>query len=213
MVSVVRRVRGCQAMPQCPTKGQTETDGRREGEKAVDESQKGTTRALEEPSKRRQHSGICGRKPRLPVVRPSPVDKSRWAATLANDHRPSPLHLGSIESWCNADPPTPRWHTPLTLVRGQALRWTPSSTPNRKSVLVRNKYRPRAMALFSAAAELPRTIRETACLQACKPASSARPTVEPAPWRKRPADAGRKKVRRLLQRLGLYGRRMAGYRP
>ncbi|KAL7956098.1 hypothetical protein V8C34DRAFT_315961 [Trichoderma compactum] len=179
MVSVVRRVRGCQAMPQCPTKGQTETDGRREGEKAVDEK----------PSKRRQHSGICGRKPRLPVVRPSPVDKSRWAVTLANDHRPSPLHLGSIESWCNADPPTPRWHTPLTLVRGQALRWTPSSTPNRKSVLVRNKQ------------------------LVCKPASSARPTVEPAPWRKRPADAGRKKVRRLLQRLGLYGRRMAGYRP
>ncbi|KAF3062533.1 hypothetical protein CFAM422_010608 [Trichoderma lentiforme] len=143
----------------------------REDEKAVDESQKGTTRALEEPSKRRQHSGICGRKPRLPVVRPSPVDKSRWAVTLANDHRPSPLHLGSIESWCNADPPTPRWHTPLTLVRGQALRWTPSSTPNRKSVLVRawsrNKYRPRAMGLFFAA-ELLRTIRETACLQACK---------------------------------------------
>ncbi|PTB52916.1 hypothetical protein M431DRAFT_475101 [Trichoderma harzianum CBS 226.95] len=153
MVSVVRRVRGCQAMPNAQQRDRQRQIARwREGEKAVDESQKGTTRALEEPSKRRQHSGICGRKPRLPVVRPSPVDKSRWAVTLANDHRPSPLHLGSIESWCNADPPTPRWHTPLTLVRGQALRWTPSSTPNRKSVLVRawsrNKYRPRAMGLF-----------------------------------------------------------------
>lgn len=82
------------------------------------------------PSKRRQHSGICGRKPRLPVVRPSPVDKYGWATTLAaNDHRPSPPHLDPIdESWCYADPPTPRWHTPPTLVETQALRWTPSST-------------------------------------------------------------------------------------
>lgn len=214
MVSVVRRVRGCQAMPNAQQRDRQRQMARwREGEKAVDESQKGTTRALEEPSKRRQHSGICGRKPRLPVVRPSPVDKSRWAVTLANDHRPSPLHLGSIESWCNADPPTPRWHTPLTLVRGQALRWTPSSTPNRKSVLVRawsrNKYRPRAMGLFL----LRNSFAPFGRQLVCKPASSARPTVEPAPWRKRPADAGRKKVRRLLQRLGLYGRRMAGYRP
>lgn len=39
----------------------------------------------------------------------------------------------SNESWCYADPPTPRWHTPRTLVQTQALRWTPSSTPNRTS--------------------------------------------------------------------------------
>ncbi|KAL7913944.1 hypothetical protein GGI35DRAFT_439034 [Trichoderma velutinum] len=99
---------------QCPTRyRQRQMEGRRE---SGGRESKGNDRALEEPSKRRQHSGICGRKPRLPVVRPSPVDKSGWAVTLANDHRPSPLHLGSIESWCNADPPTPRWHTPPTLV-------------------------------------------------------------------------------------------------
>ncbi|UKZ61906.1 uncharacterized protein TrAtP1_003168 [Trichoderma atroviride] len=38
-----------------------------------------------------------GRKPRLPVVRPSPVDKYGWAVALANDHRPSPPHLDPIE--------------------------------------------------------------------------------------------------------------------
>jgi hypothetical protein len=74
----------------------------------------------------------------------------------------------SNESWCYADPPTPRWHTPPTLVETQALRWTPSSTPNRKSACTvrtstsaRTKYR----ALF--AADL---FRETApaSLQACK---------------------------------------------
>ncbi|KAL7948859.1 hypothetical protein V8C42DRAFT_231068 [Trichoderma barbatum] len=195
---------------QCPTRDrQRQLEGTRE---SGGRESKGNNRALEEPSKRRQHSGICGRKPRLPVVRPSPVDKSGWAATLAaNDHRPSPLHLGSIESWCNADPPTPRWHTPPTLVATRPCvgRPAPPQIASLYSyVLGLAPSTVRAMGSF--AAELLRTIRETAV---CKPASSARPTVEPAPWRKRPADAGRKKVRRLLQRLGLYGRRMAGYRP
>ncbi|UKZ83291.1 hypothetical protein TrVFT333_011099 [Trichoderma virens FT-333] len=71
----------------------------------------------------------------------------------------------------------PRPQQSEVALRPTALRWTPSSTPNRKSVLVRawtrTKYRPRH-GLF--AAELLRTIRETAV---CKPASSARPTVEP----------------------------------
>ncbi|EHK27128.1 uncharacterized protein TRIVIDRAFT_217723 [Trichoderma virens Gv29-8] len=156
----------------------TGRDRWREREKAVDKSQKGNDRALAEPSKRRQHSGICGRKPRLPVVRPSPVDKSGWAATLAaNDHRPSPPHLGSIESWCNADPPTPRWHTPLTLVATRPCvgRPAPPQIASLYSyVLGLAPSTVRAMAFF--AAELLRTIRETAV---CKPASSARPTVEP----------------------------------
>lgn len=47
----------------------------------------------------------------------------------------------SNESWCYADPPTPRWHTPRTLVQTQALRWTPSSTPNRTSARTGTKYR------------------------------------------------------------------------
>ncbi|KAL7896460.1 hypothetical protein HDV63DRAFT_249774 [Trichoderma sp. SZMC 28014] len=103
----------------------------------------------------------------------------------------------SNESWCYADPPTPRWHTPRTLVQTQALRWTPSSTPNRTSARTGTKYR----ALFRSGDS------------SCKLARSARPTVELAPWRRRLAAAGKKKVRRLLQRLGLHGRRMARYRP
>lgn len=108
----------------------------------------------------------------------------------ANDHqihRPSPLHLGPIESWCNADPPTPRWHTPLlalTLVATRPCVGRPA--PPRIAELVRVRAWTRAkvsstVRFSSLAAELPRTIRETAV---CKPASSARPTVELAPWRK-----------------------------
>lgn len=152
--------------------GESRQDGRAKAKEA-------TKLSLERPSKRRQHSGICGRMPRLPVVRPSPVDKSWWAATClltTINHRPSPLHLGPIESWCNADPPTPRWHTPLLHsdpCRDQAYPALDAQLhPESQNLCVcvlglapkyQVLYRPSVLA-----AELPRTIRETAV---CKPAA------------------------------------------
>ncbi|ETR99869.1 hypothetical protein M419DRAFT_138166 [Trichoderma reesei RUT C-30] len=141
--------------------GESRQDGRAKAKEA-------TKLSLERPSKRRQHSGICGRMPRLPVVRPSPVDKSWWAATClltTINHRPSPLHLGPIESWCNADPPTPRWHTPL---------------------LHSDPCRDQAYPALDAQLH-PESQNLCVCVLGLapkyQPASSARPTVELAPWR------------------------------
>ncbi|PTB73331.1 hypothetical protein M440DRAFT_1446787 [Trichoderma longibrachiatum ATCC 18648] len=153
--------------------GASETRGEeREREKAVDESRqakgKEATKLFEGPSKRRQHSGICGRMPRLPVVRPSPVDKSWWAVTClltTINHRPSPLHLGPIESWpCVGRPAPPRIaELCACAMLGLAPKYRIPSVSSRCGTASHHS--------------------GDSCLQACTPASSARPTVELAPWR------------------------------
>ncbi|KAL6856532.1 hypothetical protein J3F83DRAFT_764005 [Trichoderma novae-zelandiae] len=148
--------------------GVSETRDRwRESEKAVDErvNKKGTakraTKLFEGP--KQAPSALLGFVAGSPVCPLSarPLSSSHGGPRLPSNPGATLIHPR------RAGTPTPSASDPCR--REQALRWTPSSTPSQNlrvcvlGLAPSTKYHP-----FFLAAELPRTIRETAV---CKPAS------------------------------------------
>ncbi|KAL7793601.1 hypothetical protein V8C37DRAFT_378424 [Trichoderma ceciliae] len=169
-----------------PNRGQRQRvsgarDRWREREKAVDESQKGQ---CEGEGKQQSSVGRRGRatpakqapsalwdlvagSPVCPLsVRPLSTSIG-WVALLLTTINHHHLALTPSNPGATLIHPRRAGIHPSDPCRDQALRWTPSSTPNRKSVRTRTKYRPRhALLLRNSFAPFGRQL--SASLQACK---------------------------------------------